>query len=199
VFYIETGRAGFDSRQGQRFFSRHCVLPASRDQQLPIQWVPETTQIQTRGTNAFKRYIYIYIWYEGWNGSPAPHNSRMSRDTKSHCNRFNKSFSKHNCEQKNWFVINAVDVCSKQAGRQTAAERDRPYVHRWTLMGGGGGWGGGPYKLKRPTGPTSTKANLDGEIIQLNPSKHCWRPRQTLEWPTRYTRAHLPPSLLANV
>jgi hypothetical protein len=48
------------------------------------------------------------------------------------------------------------------------------------------------HKLKRPTGPTSTKANLDGEIIQLNPSKHCWRPRQTLAWPTRFTRGPVP-------
>ena len=51
------------------------------------------------------------------------------------------------------------------------------------------------HKLKCPTGPTSTKANLDGEIIQLNPSKHCWRPRQTLAWPTRFTRGPFPTPL----
>lgn len=53
------------------------------------------------------------------------------------------------------------------------------------------------HKLKRPTGPTSTKANLDGEIIQLNPSKHCWRPRQTLAWRTRFTRGPVPTPLPA--
>lgn len=52
--------------------------------------------------------------------------------------------------------------------------------------------------MKRPTGPTSTKANLDGEIIQLNPSKHCWRPRQTLAWPTRFTRGPFPTPLPHN-
>lgn len=54
------------------------------------------------------------------------------------------------------------------------------------------------HKLKCPTGPTSTKANLDGEIIQLNPSKHCWRPRQTLAWPTRFTRGPFPTPLPRN-